>query len=207
MTPKTPAVANLGGYFGSAQDSTNYVLGWSFTPTLDMRVTALGTYDHDSDGLAKCSTVAIFDPHGTNLMQSKVDKGTAGTLVDNFRYGSTVNTHTPDGAWLRAGVTYMIAAASPNENGYVFAREGEFNSFSLNLPMNVVANGTRYLATDTYVDSNGKLLQPTHFYAPGDYDYYFGPNFQAEPVPEPATMAAFGLGAAALLRRRRAKKN
>lgn len=203
MTPRNPAIQNLGGYFGLAQDNTDYILGWTFTPQLDMRVTALGTYDHDSDGLAAGSTVAIFNASGLNLMQSSVDAGTSSTLVENFRYGSSLATYTADGAWLRAGQTYMIAASSPKENGYVFAREGEFATFTKNLPIDVVQNGTRFSPTSSYVDSSGLLCQPNQYYGPGEYDYYFGPNFQAEPVPEPATLAGLGIASLALARRRR----
>ncbi len=83
----------------------DWSLGMRFTAINNIIVTELGVYDENANGLNTAKPVGIWDDAGMLLGSVVVPAGTAGNLVNNFRYatlGSPVN--------LTAGQTYRIAA-------------------------------------------------------------------------------------------------
>ncbi|HEY1381570.1 MAG TPA: hypothetical protein VGF55_32530 [Gemmataceae bacterium] len=82
-------------------------IGWGFTPTADLTVTALGVFDYHADGLKTAHQVAIWDAASRAVVAAAtVPVGTAGTLADGFRYEAAAGS-------LQAGRLYVIGALFP----------------------------------------------------------------------------------------------
>lgn len=100
----TPAYGyNLADSYGNSYFLTQSI-GFQFSPTLDIDVSALGFFDYLGDGLGESHEIGIFDQTGTLLTSVVVPSGTAASLIGDFRY-SSVNPLT-----LKAGQTYTMAA-------------------------------------------------------------------------------------------------
>jgi len=157
-------------------------IGWEFSLSTPVIVTQLGFYDVGNngypppgDGLLVSHPVAIWDVSTQTLMASAtVPQGTNATLDQDFRWVS-VSPFT-----LAAG-TYRIGAEIA-VNGY--------DDFYYS------DTGTRTTAYPVIYNS-GALLQGAFGYPDsfGDVSHgRFGPNFQFNAVPEPATMLLLGSG-------------
>jgi len=170
----------------SGPEASNVLLGWSFSTTTDVYVTGLGYVDLGADGMNSSHEIGIFDVAANSLVTSAtLAAGTASTKLGDFRYA------TADGAKLSAGKRYMIVGT--NDSDLWTTDQHSIASFASEIvPDN-------YSAFNYGVNS---LQIPTQTYV---YKQYFGPSFtySAQPVPEPASMAALGLGAVALLKRRK----
>ncbi len=100
---------------------------------------------------------------------------------------------SPDAIWLRPGAGSNTPGTGTFSSGGII----QFSSIPLN---NISLNGDNVLRMEffeTYNDVSG--VRDGFWHAGGTLDL----QFEANPVPEPASMAVLGLGAAALLRRRR----
>ncbi len=157
--------------------------GWGFTVDNGVTVTSLGVWDRDDDGLSGSHEVGIWRVSDHQLIVSgTVPSGTAGTLIDRFRY---VTLGTP--AALPAG-DYRIGAlygADTDAVGYFATSASLAPGLS-----NFVSNCYVQSSTLAFPSSNGS-------FAKGD----FGPNFLI--VPEPATLSLAVLVGLALIRRHR----
>jgi len=95
VTPGTGGVEN-------AFYNYNSTLGWSFSVSIPVDVTALGYFDATGGGLHDAHPVGIFDVAGNLLTSATVPMGTAGSLQGGFRF-------VPDSYVLQPG-NYEIGA-------------------------------------------------------------------------------------------------
>jgi hypothetical protein len=147
--------------------------GFRFQPNSDIRVTALGYYDRDQDGLALTHAVGIFDV-ATQTLLASTNVGPGAALDGLFRYSPIV------ALYLTAGQSYMVVGFHPgsatddlaaqNPAGFAIAPELTYGGYFLNFDPNL-----------SFVDT-------------ADNTQFFGPNFQFE-VPEPGSGACIVLAA------------
>ena len=174
-------------------DASDFTLGWGFTVDSSVTVTALGVWDKDNNGLDGSHDVGIWAVTGPQLkVSATVPSGTAGTLIDGFRY-VTLATPVPLGPGdYRTGAWY---GTDSDHYGY----DATGLSF---------APGLSSFVTRCRVASFS-LAYPSE--VDGGAIGRFGPNFlmTADPppvIPEPFTAGSAILGVAGLggyLRRRR----
>jgi len=164
-------------------DFTNgtWSLGFVFDVLNDVEVTSLGFYDDLGNDLTERHEVGIFDSSGNLLVSTFVSPGDS--LVGHFRYDSIAPF------FLAAGTGYRIAATTGSEN-YTWEPTG----FVVDPNISFVTDAFTFSTTLVFPTSSTPLTG------------WFGPNFQLQAVPEPATMLLLGGGLAGMLARRRSKK-
>jgi hypothetical protein len=172
----TPAI-DFTGTTIDWNDGNNYSLGWSFTANQNLNVNSLGVYaapDFSTGNrtFTQDHAVGIFDA-AQNLIASTTVSN-SDTLNGFFRYHSLTAP-----VQLTSGSTYFIAAAMGADQ-YTWDTTG----FSAN--PSITYNGSYYTTSDTLA-----------FPATADATVangYFGANLDVTPVPEPGTLALFGIG-------------
>lgn len=182
----TPVLEFTGGSL-SYSGGGDLTLGWAFTTTEAISVTALDAYDPTGDGL-----VQLYDGSGDVLASVNVTSSdpTEGSPTSFFSAAITPVT-------LAAGTTYYIAqddVATAETTTLVYT--GPVTTSSLiTYGGSVSAEGLAQTPTTDVLNTNG--LDPA----------YFGPNFDASPAPapEPASLTLLGAGLTGLgaVRRRR----
>src|SRR5450755_2722444 len=80
---------------GQSLGNGPFTLGWEFTVSQSITVTALGAFDDSQDGLAESHDVGIWDSVGNLLGSTTVAAGTVDPLVNQFRYSSVSFTLAP----------------------------------------------------------------------------------------------------------------
>ena len=195
----TTLAANAGPLFTIGNNSSGtflgnppFTLGFEFTVGTNgtQRMTKIGVFDSDQNGLAVAHRVGLWNSSGVLLASGIVPAGTAGSLVNQFRY-IDINP-----VILGAG-TYRIGALY---DGPVFSDSlifpGQATGFATDPNITFVGSRFAFGAGLTDPTGNGGL-------APG----YFGPNALIEATPEPFSMVVFGglLAAGGLAVRRRMK--
>lgn len=191
---------------GNFLDGLTRMLGWQFTVTEPLSVSALGWFDLGQNGLSRSHEVGLWNKNTQALLGSVVvASGTGGTLDGFFRY-----TSLGSAVALSSGTTYVIAGldVGANGDGHVWTPalggfNNQVNGFSSDARVTVGPAGTAIgqavagfqFPTASIGDSRTAL---------------FGPNFLiAEPVvaaiPLPPSMAllVFGLAGMGLAARRR----
>ena len=181
-----PAVDVTPSPITGATVGTTATFGFSFVPNSNIDVVALGAFDLDGDGLVQAHDVGIWNAGMALLASTTVSAGMAGALIDNFRYVNIAPIT------LMSGVEYTIG-------GFYLSRGpdkiGDGLSTFTSLP-------------DITVIQSRFVLNPAGLTFPGSTigtQMYGAANFLIG-IPEPATLALFGLGLAGLgiARRKRA---
>lgn len=168
----------------------SFTLGWQFTTTQAIDVTALGIFDSGQDGLVDSYPIGIWNGSGTLVASAVVASGTVDPLTNQFRYAAI----TP--VLLNPG-TYNIGALFTTGDDPLF-----FANFIA--PTNFATDALITFDQGQYV-GGPTLADPTSA-NPGSPGY-FGPDFLLTAVPEPAsiTLLSAGLFVFMLLRRRRVR--
>jgi len=173
-------------FFTSAQ-ATPDMVGFQFSVNTNVDVSQFGIWnDNDANGLDQTHRVLLWRLSDQALL-SDVTVTPGDTLISGFRYATGANVS------LVTGTTYVIAADywSGGLDGYISTpTSAVYDSAMTHIgaAAPAVVNSGYVMPTALVTTNRGR----------------FGPNMIfTDPVPEPATMVALGLGAAALLRRRR----
>ncbi|HTR41993.1 MAG TPA: DUF4082 domain-containing protein [Pseudomonadales bacterium] len=166
--------------------SINGPVGWTFQPTTEISVTALGIFNNLPANLE----VGLWNASGTLLASSTIKAGAV--AIDQSLYESITPVD------LTAGQTYYLAAYSPS---------GAFSALALS-PNITPADGNAIMSPDIQLGTaayanNGVFEFPGVTESVPD-SAIIAPNFEYAPVvPEPSTLYLLGAGSLALLIRRR----
>lgn len=160
-------------------------IGWSFAANADLLVTQLGFWDATpASPLATNHDVGIWTGGGSLLGSATVL--TNSPILNGFRYVPT------NPIFLDAGQTYVIGTFIPappdNDNIYI--------SSLTTAPVLTTAPEITFVSSNVNVGGTGLAFPAA---TPALALGRFGPNFQFEVVPEPATWILFGLGCLVLL--------
>jgi len=158
--------------------STGFSMGYLFEVTANVQVVGLGAFDFQENGLAISHEVGLWTSTGTLIASTTVQGGTASALQGHFRYESIAPVT------LTAGRFYVVAAAKSGLNDrYASLDVAPFE-----------APGITYVE-DRHLFTNA-LAMPT--ISQGLTGGWFGGNIllaDQAAVPEPASLAIWGLGA------------
>lgn len=188
-------------------------VGWTFFVYEPRKVSLLGVYDADADGLAVATEVGLWerDMLGTNgylLASATVPAGTAGTLFGQFRYASIPELTLHPGVEYTLGALYLQPYTSDRYQGYAGIGYGansdpRFASWIEQLSMNF----------STHCAWSSALCKDLAFpYYAGNFGAggYYGPNIAGVvgTIPEvPGPMPLLGMIAAFRFSRKLRRRN
>lgn len=183
-------VVNFTGHTPGAPgtDGAN-VLTWEFDVLQTVYLTELSIFDENGDGLAVDHRVGLFSRATGDLLTDTTLAAGTGELLDGF-----FRTKSVVPVLLTAGERYVVVADGGSQENFLapflaHALEG----YTVDPAILPKPGGAGYLYSDFALPSA----------AENNYDFYLGPNLSVAPVPEPASLAALGLGLGALFARRR----
>lgn len=193
-TASAATVLSYSSLNNSYLDSGTRMIGWRFSVTEDIGVSAIGWFDWNGNGLARSHEVGIWNTTGASLLASVViPNGTTAILDNGFRY-TTLNTPLT----LQTGATYIIA-------GLDIGASGDPHVWDANIGFgNPHVNGFASDPRITLTVGNAIGSVATSFAYPtgviGDARrVLMGPNFTFTPVPIPAAVWLFGSAFAGLI--------
>ena len=169
---------------GGSPGSGNFTLGYTFTLAAPARVTQLGFWDYQANGLTTATPVTIWNNAGAAQATATVPAGTSAGEINGYLYVTLAAPVT-----LAAG-TYTLGGYTAGGNDNV-----QFSMTTITGAAGVTYGASRSAGGNAYPTGDGL----------GIANSYFGPNFQFTAVPEPGTWAAalLGLGSLGFVTRRR----
>jgi hypothetical protein len=184
---------SLGIDFTGYSNLSNYSiwsLGWQFSVSSNITVSALGAYDYGQNGFPRPQQVGLWTNNGTLLASTYVDD--SDSLTGSWRFHSiTPVTLTPG--------DYRVA--SQGGEGFVNTITGA-----------ATAPGVTYIQ-DWYHYTGSTANNPLYFpdgtnnFNTLDTAGYFGGNFMTSNAPVPGTLLLLGSGFLSLASWRRIKKS
>jgi hypothetical protein len=165
----TELLTFTGGTFGPSVN--NQTIGWSFTVNTALQVSDLSWYDPTGTNPID-HNLAIWDNNGNIVASGCAGPGCGSSWVGGF--------------W----VTAINAALAPGNyviGGYIFANGND--AFTLGNP--TITTDPRITYGESRFNVSGMLTEPTNTCCGNGF---FGPDFSAATVPEPASMTLVGLG-------------
>ncbi len=178
----TTAAQSIGG--GTLTSGFARSIGWEFTVSMPMAVSALGVWDYGSDGLSKVHQIGLFRVSDSSLVVSAtLIDGSNAALIDGSRFVDVPSTP------LVPGTSYYILADDFSTDPFVSGN----GSIGFAPEINWLA------VADTPVNT----IFGTPTFTPGTMGN-LGPNFRYA-VPTPGAVSILGIGAMLIgMRRRRA---
>jgi hypothetical protein len=141
--------------------------GWKFSPTVDIKITNLGCYDADGDGLARSHRVGIFDAGSGRLLASATVRPKS-TLAGFFRWEPL---KTP--LVLKAGQSYLAGTEDKDTVETLYLQTGESDlEWASEVGFDVLCHSR---------PSESAFTAPTVPQAPQRYPFVLSPNFMFMP--------------------------
>jgi hypothetical protein len=181
----------------SAGNKVNFPfsLGYRFTVTENLNLTALGQFDIEGDGFNAAAKIALFNwDTGAKLVETTL----AGAVLEETGFYDTHFVTVPT-LTLTTGVNYLVAVEAAG-NGFVYGNN--IMTFDSSVDW-IEGRATPVGSPAMPATADGTSFSIARTDEPDGS--YFGPNMKLDPVPEPGTAALLGIGGLALVlgRRRR----
>lgn len=185
-----PALSWTSSGFNSASVTSTRGYSFNVLDAAGIDVTALTFFDEGADGLAESHDVGIWDSAGNLLVSANVSSGVVDAIDVNglFRVKSISTFHLAQGTDYVVGGVFLAGSADRQAINFVGLTTGPEISYGQTRFNN---NGVNALSFATSTISQSGLPG-------GSFEY-------ASAVPEPASIAAIGLGIVCLLRKRKSK--
>lgn len=157
--------------------SSNATIGYSFTSSDPLTVTALGMWDEGQDGFASRVDVGLWTDSGVLLEMVTLPAGTGATLVGDFRYVDLVEPVN-----LEAGSEYVLGGFRLPGVTYSAYDTVEGVDFMVSPGIDIIVErASSQFGGEPSIEFPGYLAD--------DNQGLIGPNLQFDVVPEPSACA------------------
>ncbi len=209
LAASTSATASVIAYDTPIQSGNQVwtgALGMDFDVLAPITVDRLGVFDSGGNGLAGALTATIYNRATQTAVASLTfAAGPTGILINGSRFLQLGSPLALGAGFQGSIVAYGYSANEPNGNVGCLAGMGPSCLGNTILPssMNTGGGVISFVGSARYSGSTGF---PTSLDS-GPANRYLAGTFSFEPVvvPEPATLLLLGLGATAVVRRRRTR--
>lgn len=162
-------------------DDGPFTIGFQFRPQSDIRVTALGVFDHLGDGFIDSHSIGIWAVDNESpLITATIPAGVSTSLVGAFRYVDIASFT------LTANTDYIVAATG------LYGSIRDLYAGSISILDYSASPGITFGGSRGAAEGPG-LNYPTGFREPLS-PTTFGANFQFTTIPEPSTWLLLALG-------------
>jgi hypothetical protein len=161
-------------------------MGWVFTPTADVVVSALGFFDEGGDGFAESHTVGLFESNTQTLLRSvTLAAGTSESMLSTLGVTGFLAGHSRgvgiSSILLSAGQTYVLAGTVSTD--IYFLGSSQFN-----------VNPRIGYTADVTITGSDLQYPTTNLGFRGQY----GAVLAFDGVPEPSSGVLLGMGCSLL---------
>ncbi len=177
--------SNFTSFYGSAQ-ATPDMVGYRFTANTNLFVTDLGMWiaSPTNPGLDQVHRVILWDTNAASIVASAVVDSTS-TVMGDWVFTAITPVALTSGTNYTIAADYWTGGLDWYNSGASSVTFDSDLSFVTRLAPTAINMG--YVMPTLTATGNGR----------------FGPNLITAAIPEPASMAVLGLGALALLRKKR----